>query len=47
MRENIVEFIKRALITDDRGNVREADKDLKIDPRYARAIVAGNWDLGY
>ena len=43
-RESIVDFIKRALITDDRGNIREADKDWKIDPRYARALVAGNWD---
>ena len=43
-RESIVEFIKRALITDDRGNIRAADKDWKTDPRYARAIVAGNWD---
>ena len=43
-RESIVDFIKRTLITDDRGNIREAGKDWKIDPRYARALVAGNWD---
>ena len=43
-RESIVDFIKRALITDDRGKIREADKDWKIDPRYARALVSGNWD---
>ena len=43
-RESVVAFIKRALITDNRGIIREADKDWKINPRYARALVAGNWD---